>query len=63
MARLIRTRDWSKTPLGPVAFWPQALRTAVSICLGRAQSKCNLMQSRAASRSGKPPRGRTERRP
>jgi hypothetical protein len=24
MARLIRTRDWSKTPLGPVAFWPQA---------------------------------------
>jgi signal transduction histidine kinase len=34
MAHLIRTRDWSKTPLGPVESWPQSLRTAVSICLG-----------------------------
>src|ERR1022692_3398840 len=34
MASLIRTTDWSKTPLGPVESWPQSLRTAVSICLG-----------------------------
>ncbi len=34
MARLIRSTDWSKTPLGPVESWPQSLRTAVSICLG-----------------------------
>ena len=31
---LIRTTDWSKTPLGPVDAWPQSLVTAVSICLG-----------------------------
>jgi signal transduction histidine kinase len=34
MAGLIRTTDWSKTPLGPIESWPQSLRTAVSICLG-----------------------------
>src|SRR5262245_57022385 len=33
MGRLIRERDWSLTPLGPVERWPQSLRTAVSICL------------------------------
>ena len=25
--------DWSKTSLGPVAEWPQSLRTTVNICL------------------------------
>ncbi|GAA6527657.1 ATP-binding protein [Intrasporangium sp. DVR] len=25
--------DWSLTPLGPIAGWPEALRSAVSICL------------------------------
>src|ERR1700760_2932199 len=30
---LMRAKDWSKTPLGPVANWPQSLRTAVSLCL------------------------------
>jgi PAS domain S-box-containing protein len=25
--------DWSKTPLGPIASWPQSLRTTVSLCL------------------------------
>lgn len=25
--------DWSLTPLGPISEWPQALRTAASICL------------------------------
>jgi signal transduction histidine kinase len=34
LAGLIRTMDWSTTPLGPVEAWPQSLRTAVSICLG-----------------------------
>lgn len=33
MARLMRAHDWEKTPLGPVASWPQSLRTSVSICL------------------------------
>ncbi|GAB3344881.1 ATP-binding protein [Lysobacter tyrosinilyticus] len=33
-AALIRERDWTQTPLGPVESWPQSLRTAVSICLG-----------------------------
>ena len=30
---LMRAMDWSRTPLGSVAAWPQSLRTAVSICL------------------------------
>ena len=30
---LMRSVDWSRTPLGPVASWPQSLRTAVSICI------------------------------
>ncbi|NHZ39417.1 ATP-binding protein [Massilia aquatica] len=33
MGRLIRSIDWAKTALGPVATWPQSLRTTVSICL------------------------------
>ena len=33
MGSLIRSMDWSKTLLGPVAEWPQSLRTTVSICL------------------------------
>jgi hypothetical protein len=34
MAALIRSRDWSATPLGPIDVWPQSLRTTVSLCLG-----------------------------
>lgn len=34
MARRIRKHDWSATPLGPIAAWPQSLRTAVDIVLG-----------------------------
>src|SRR5690348_10080755 len=30
---LMRTIDWSRTPLGSIEAWPQSLRTAVSICL------------------------------
>ena len=33
MAELIRSLDWSATPLGPVHAWPQSLRTTVSLCL------------------------------
>ena len=29
----VRALNWSKTPLGPVAQWPQSLKTSVSICL------------------------------
>jgi signal transduction histidine kinase len=34
MGARIRQLDWSQTLLGPVATWPQSLRTAVSIMLG-----------------------------
>src|SRR5690242_12587265 len=33
MGALMRAVDWAATPIGPVASWPQSLRTAVSICL------------------------------
>jgi PAS domain S-box-containing protein len=33
MGRLMRTFDWSSTPIGPPDHWPQTLQTAVSIML------------------------------
>jgi len=33
MGALMRSLDWTATPLGPVESWPQSLRTSVSICL------------------------------
>ncbi|QJW93546.1 PAS domain-containing sensor histidine kinase [Frigoriglobus tundricola] len=33
MSRLIRDHDWSSTPLGPLATWPQSLTVAVRIML------------------------------
>ena len=33
LAGLCRSFDWASTPLGPVAHWPQSLRTTVSILL------------------------------
>ncbi|MBW0011630.1 SpoIIE family protein phosphatase [Mycobacterium sp.] len=33
MAARMRAFDWSKSLIGPVADWPQSLRTAVGICL------------------------------
>lgn len=33
MGQLIRSKDWSTTPLGPIDTWPQSLRTSVSLCL------------------------------
>ena len=38
MGALIRARDWSATPLGPIEVWPQSLRVAVGMMLpSRAQ--------------------------
>ncbi|GGJ93604.1 ATP-binding protein [Pseudomonas matsuisoli] len=34
MAALMREKDWSQTPFGPIETWSQALRSAISICLG-----------------------------
>jgi signal transduction histidine kinase len=33
MADLVRSKDWSKTPLGPIEQWPSSLRTTVSLCV------------------------------
>lgn len=33
MGKLIQSMDWSTTPLGPIASWPQSLKTTVSLCL------------------------------
>src|SRR6188472_214192 len=33
MGALMRGHDWSGSPLGAPAFWPQSLRTAVSMVL------------------------------
>ncbi|HEX5966443.1 MAG TPA: GAF domain-containing sensor histidine kinase, partial [Pyrinomonadaceae bacterium] len=30
----MRAFDWSTSPVGPAAEWPQSLKTAVSICIG-----------------------------
>jgi signal transduction histidine kinase/AmiR/NasT family two-component response regulator len=37
MGALIRSKDWSKTPLGPVERWPQSLKTVVRIMLTSRQ--------------------------
>src|SRR6266446_6132183 len=33
MGELIRSMDWSKTPLGRPETWPQSLRTTLNLCL------------------------------
>ena len=33
MGELIRSMDWSKTPLGPPESWPDSLRTTLNLCL------------------------------
>lgn len=33
MGALMRSMDWSSSPLGPLSDWPQSLRTTVSTCL------------------------------
>ncbi len=34
MGARMREFDWSSSPVGPAADWPQSLKTAVSICIG-----------------------------
>ncbi|MDB5986457.1 MAG: chemotaxis protein CheY [Nevskia sp.] len=34
VAGLMRLKDWSQTPAGPIEHWPQSLKTALGICLG-----------------------------
>src|SRR2546428_13750715 len=31
MAKVIKAKDWSNTPLGRIESWPQSLRTVVSL--------------------------------
>jgi len=38
MARRIRAFDWSATPLGPIASWPQSLKTTIDIILSSGQA-------------------------
>jgi hypothetical protein len=33
MGEVVRTKDWFKTPLGPIEQWPQSLKTTVALCL------------------------------
>ncbi len=33
MGKVVRSMDWTKTPLGPIESWPQSLLTTVSLCL------------------------------
>ncbi|HYC42019.1 MAG TPA: EAL domain-containing protein [Noviherbaspirillum sp.] len=33
MGKLVRSMDWSNSPLGPRESWPQSLRTTVNLCL------------------------------
>ncbi|NTX41351.1 response regulator [Myxococcus sp. CA033] len=34
MAELVRSKDWSATPLGPLSGWPTSLKTMVGVVLG-----------------------------
>ena len=49
MGELIRSRDWSETPLGSLDSWPQSLRTAVSICIASNFPICISWGSAACS--------------
>src|SRR6478609_8767000 len=33
MGALMRSKDWSESPIGDPSTWPQSLRTAISMCL------------------------------
>src|SRR5262249_40979022 len=40
MASLMRRLDWQGTPMGPIATWPEKLRTAVRMCLTSTFPMC-----------------------
>ncbi len=31
--KIIRHLNWSETPLGPLACWPEGLKSSLSVCL------------------------------
>jgi signal transduction histidine kinase len=33
VSEMVQTLDWTQTPLGPAASWPQSLRTTTDLCL------------------------------
>jgi len=45
MGELIRTMDWSGTPLGPPETWPASLRTTLSLCLASNFPLCFIWGS------------------
>lgn len=40
MEQMIRSKDWSKTPIGPIADWSDSLRTAVNIAINSMHPTC-----------------------
>lgn len=46
MDELIRSMDWSKTPLGPIESWPESLRTTVSAVASALAPELELAQVR-----------------
>ena len=40
MGELMRSKDWSSNPLGPVEQWPQSLKTIVRIMLTTRSNWC-----------------------
>ncbi len=40
MGALMRAIDWAATPLGPIAQWPESLRTMVTVVLGNRFPMC-----------------------
>ncbi len=40
MAAMMRTHDWSRSPLGPIEGWPQSLRSIVSLMLASEFAMC-----------------------
>ena len=58
MGRLIRSMDWSQTPLGPIERWPQSLRTTVSLCLA-SNFPINIIWGRSTPRSTTTATGRS----
>jgi len=46
IGKLIRSMDWSKTPLGPIESWPQSLRTTVSAVVNALAPELEFAQVR-----------------
>src|SRR5688572_4102430 len=43
MGARMRTFDWASTPLGPAAEWPEDLKTAVALMLGRDKRRATVL--------------------